>query len=181
VSAGHTLLGHQWVLDRMSNTVPRGKSPKISQRVGQKENATHVMLALRGRLELKLKATWRFRRLRGQVRRLPGRRPRHRSVKSPRNEKGFEWQIQQYARALRLGRPSTNGDTPAAARSGRKLRNVWRLRTARWRLSGRALLRTTMKSRNSPSRPAKEKCGPPANRGFHAQESSEGTAFSLKV
>ncbi len=170
------------VLEFVEHSSSGGKSPKISQEewAMERKRDRMSMLALRGRLELKLKDTVAAQKdFEASYAILPGATAAEQLGEIAEMKKDLNGAIQQYARAFAWA-DATNG---AAGRRAirQKLGNVWRLAHGSDDGLGEYLLRTYDEVSQSPiaAKPKKNAdAREPAD--FTLRKAPEGTAFSLK-
>ena len=170
------------VLEFVEHSSSGEKSPKISQEewAAEKKRERTSVLALRGRLELKLKDTVAAQKdFEASYAILPGATAAEQLGEIAEMKKDLNGAIQQYARAFAWA-DATNG---AAGRRAirQKLGNVWRLAHGSDDGLGEYLLRTYDEVSQSPiaAKPKKNAdAREPAD--FTLRKAPEGTAFSLK-
>src|SRR5258707_7263448 len=170
------------VLEFVEHSSSGEKSPKISQEEWAMERKRDRMsvLALRGRLELKLKDTVAAQKdFEASYAILPGATAAEQLGEIAEMKKDLNGAIQQYARAFAWA-DATNG---AAGRRAirQKLGNVWRLAHGSDDGLGEYLLRTYDEvSQSSISAKPKKNADAREPADFTLRKAPEGTAFSLK-
>src|SRR5229473_3378820 len=170
------------VLEFVEHSSSGEKSPKISQEEWAMERKRDgmSMLALRGRLELKLKDTVAAQKdFEASYAILPGATAAEQLGEIAEMKKDLNGAIQQYARAFAWA-DATNG---AAGRRAirQKLGNVWRLAHGSDDGLGEYLLRTYDEvSRASIAAKPKKNTDAREPADFTLRKAPEGTAFSLK-
>src|SRR6267378_75440 len=170
------------VLEFVERKSPSEKSPKISQEEWALEKKRDRMniLAMRGRLELKLKDTAAAQKdFAASYAILPSSAAAEQLGEIAELKKDLNAAIQQYARAFALAEAATGGSSRRETRQ--KLGNVWRLAHGSDNGLGEYLLRTYDEVSQSPiaAKPKKNAdAREPAD--FTLRKAPEGTAFSLK-
>jgi len=170
------------VLEFVEHSSSGEKSPKISQEewVMERKRDRMSVLALRGRLELKLKDTVAAQKdFEASYAILPGATAAEQLGEIAEMKKDLNSAIQQYARAFAWA-DATNG--PAGRREIRqKLGNVWRLAHGSDDGLGEYLLRTYDEvSQSSISAKPRKNADAREPADFTLRKAPEGTAFPLK-
>src|SRR6267154_1710279 len=170
------------VLEFVERKSPSEKSPKISQEEWALEKKRDRMniLAMRGRLELKLKDTAAAQKdFAASYAILPSSAAAEQLGEIAELKKDLNTAIQQYARAFALAEAATGGSSRRETRQ--KLGNVWRLAHGSDNGLGEYLLRTydEISQASLAVQPRKnEAAREPAD--FTLRIAPEGTAFPLK-
>ena len=170
------------VLEFVEHSSAGDKSPKISQEewAAERKRDRMSVLAMRGRLELKLKDTLAAQKdFEASYAILPGAAAAEQLGEIAEMKKDSNGAIQQYARAFALA-DATNG-TAGRREIRKKLGNVWRLAHGSDDGLGEYLLRTydDVSQASIAAKPKKNAdAREPAD--FTLRKAPEGTAFSLK-
>jgi thiol-disulfide isomerase/thioredoxin len=170
------------VLEFVERSSPGGKSPKISQEEWALENKSDRMsiLAMRGRLELKLKDSAAAQKdFETSYAILPGAIAAEQLGEVAELKKDLNTAIQQYARAFALAEATTGTSSRREIRQ--KLGNVWRLAHGSDDGLGEYLLRTydeISKASLAPKPRKNADARGPAD--FTLRKAPDGVAYSLK-
>jgi thiol-disulfide isomerase/thioredoxin len=170
------------VLEYVERTSPGEKSPRLSQEdwAAEKKRDRMSILALRGRLELKLKDTLAAQKdFEASYAILPGATAAEQLGEIAELKKDSNGAIQQYARAFALADATTGTSSRREIRQ--KLGNVWRLSHGSDDGLGEYLLRTydEISRASIAAKPRKNAdAGEPAD--FTLRKAPEGTALSLE-
>lgn len=170
------------VLEFVERSASEDKSPKISQeeRILEKKRDRMSVLALRGRLELKLKDTVAAQKdFEASYAILPAATAAEQLGEIAELKKDLNAAIQQYARAFALADAATGASSRREIRQ--KLGNVWRLAHGSDEGLGEYMLRAYDEiSQTSVSATPKKNADAREPADFALRKAPEGSAYSLK-